>query len=431
MSNGEKLLIRAKRIGITTVVATVLLWSFPVPAQTALEDSIASRTRPLSDPIGMVVGPYDSFLLFPKFIVDTEFTDNLFAEKADKSADISVVFKPSIEVTSDWDNHNLKFMATAEQAKYLDNIDENSLDYSFNLSGGLDALEKSNLNAGLSLIKSHQDRGDPDDITGGFETEITEITDSTTATVRLGGLYNEDVILVKLDIKADRIDFEDAGDTENDDRDRIEVKTTARLGYEWVPGSTAFVEASYDLRHFDTSVDDSGFKRSSRGFEVLLGNTLDLTAVTFVELGVGFIRQTFGSQPTGIPNIGPTQGFSFTGSLVWNPTDLVTLTGNMRRQVRETTAVDAASAFTSTFELKADYGPLEELLLSTKATLSIESFDGIDQVDKVLTFELGGKYFLGAYFIAEAKYTYENRLADDSAGSFVNNGLIISLTARF
>lgn len=414
---------------MTAVVAVFLFWSIPVPAQTALEDSIASRTGPHTQPIGMVVGPYDSFLLFPKFVLETEFTDNLFSVETGKSADMAFVFKPSFELSSDWDNHSLKFSAKASQAKYIDNVEENALDYGFDISGRLDALGKSNLSASLILDKDHQDRGDPDDdVAGVFESEIT---DFTTSTIKLGGLYNEDVILVKLDVKADRIDFDDSGNTNNDDRDRITVKTTARVGYEWVPGSTAFVEASYDLRHFDTSVDDEGFKRSSRGFEILFGNTLDLTSVTFAELGVGFIRQTFGDQPPGTPNLGPTQGFSFKGSLIWNPTDLMTITGNLRRQVRETTIPGAASAFTSSFELKVDYGLLEELLLSAGAKLDLETFDGIGRLDKLLKFELGGKYFIGTFFIADAKYTYEERFADDPGGSFVNNVLIFSLTARF
>ncbi|MCH7782247.1 outer membrane beta-barrel protein, partial [candidate division KSB1 bacterium] len=237
--------------------------------------------------------------------------------------------------------------------------------------------------------------------------------------------------LVKLDIKADIIDFDDAGTTNNDDRDVIEITTTARVGYELVPGSTAFVETTYDFREFDTSIDDSGFKRSSRGVEVLLGGTLDISAVTFVELGVGYIKQTFDDQPLGRAKLGPTQGFSFKGSLIWNPTDLMTITGNIRRSVRETTLPGAASAFTSTFELKADYGLLEELLLSAGAKLNLESFDGISRSDELVKFELGAKYFIGRYFIANAKYTYEERFADQPGGSFVNNVLNFSLTARF
>lgn len=431
MRNGDggKLLIQLKRIGATAVVAAFLFWPLPVTAQTALEDSIANRTGPHTQPIGMVVGPYGSFLLFPKFVLDTEFTDNLFSVDSGKSADVAFVFKPSFEVSSDWDNHSLKFTARAAQSKYIDNIEENSLDYGFEIGGQLDALEKSNLTASLIFDKKHQGRGDPnDDVAGVFEEELTNFN---TLTVKFGGLYNEDAILVKLDVKADSIDYDDAGTTDNDDRDLVKLKTTARLGYEWVPGSTAFVETSYDLRHFDKAVDNAGFKRSSRGFEILLGNTLDLTSVTFAELGIGFIRQTFGSQPTGIPNIGPTQGISFKGSLVWNPTDLITITGNLRRQVNETTIPGAASAFTSSFELKADYGLLEELLLSAGAKLNLETFDGIDRMDKSLKIDLGGKYYIGPHFIAAAKYTYEERFADDPGGSFVNNSFILSLTARF
>ena len=414
---------------MTAVVATFLLWSIPVPAQTALQDSVASRNRPHTDPIGMVVGPYGSFLLFPKFVLETKFTDNLFSVDSNTTADAAFVYKPSFDLSSDWDNHSLKFLAKVEQVKYIDNIDENSLDYSFNISGRLDVLEKSNLSASLAFDKGHQGRGDPDDdVAGVFETELTEFT---TSTIKLGGLYDEDVILLKLDVKADLIDYEDAGTTNNDDRDRIEVKTTARAGYQWVPGSTAFVEASYDLRQFDASVDDSGFNRSSRGFEILLGNTLDISAVTFVDLGVGFVRQTLDDPPTPAQKLEPTQSLSFKGSLIWNPTDLMTITGKLRREIKETTIPGASSALVSSFGLKVDYGLLEELLLSAGANLNLETFDGIDRSDKLLKFVLGAKYFIGPFFIADAKYTYEERFADDSGGSFVNNGLIFAVTARF
>ena len=138
-------------------------------------------------------------------------------------------------------------------------MEENFLDYDFGVTGRLDVLDKSNLTASLAFQKSTQSRGDvDDDVAGVFETEQTT---STKSTIQIGGLYHEDVYLVKLDFNLDLIDFEDAGTTDNDDRDRIGFKSTARVGYEWVPGSTAFIEASLDIRHFDKAVDNSGFKR--------------------------------------------------------------------------------------------------------------------------------------------------------------------------
>ena len=153
--------------------------------------------------------------------------------------------------------------------------------------------------------------------------------------------------------------------------------------------------------------------------------------MTFVELGVGFVRQTFGDQLPPVQQLGPTQGISFKGSLIWNPTDLMTITGNLRREIKETTIPGASSAFTSSFGLKLDYGLLEELLVSAAANLNLETFDGVDRTDKLLKFEFGAKYFIGPFFIADAKYTYQERFADDPGGSFVNNGFILSLTARF
>ena len=266
---------------MAAVVATFFLWSLPVGAQTALQDSIASRTRPHTNPIGMVVGPYGSFLLSPEFTLDTQFTDNVFSVESGKLADVFFSLKPKIDLRSDWVNHSLNFSSGAIQTKYIDNVEENFLDYDFGVTGRLDVLDKSNLTASLAFQKSTQSRGDvDDDVAGVFETEQTT---STKSTIQIGGLYNKDVYLVKLGYNLDLIDFDDAGTTDNDDRDRIEFKSTARVGYEWVPGSTVFVETTYDIRHFDTAVDNNGFKRSSRGYEFLIGNTLDHSAVTFAE----------------------------------------------------------------------------------------------------------------------------------------------------
>ena len=417
---------RLNRLAIAMALA--VSWACPAAAQTALDDSIRKRPRPEYDPIGIVVGPADSFLLFPKFELGTEFTDNLFSAENGEAADFATIFKPSFEIRSDWVNHGLQISGKVEHTRYYDNNDENSLDYGLAVQGRLDALANSELTASLSFDEKHQDRGDPDDDVGGvFESEQTIFR---VTTLKLGGKYNEDAILLKLDVKVDRSDFDDAGATNNDDRDRVEVETRARIGYEWVPGSTAFIEVAVDIREFDDEVDDNNFKRSSRGYEVLLGNTLDLSGVTFAELGVGFVRQNFSDQLAGTPNLGPTQGVSFKGSLVWNPTDLLTVTGKLRREVRETTIAGASSAFTSTFELGVDYGMLENLIFGAKSKFSIESFDGIDQEDKVIEFELDAEYLIGPNVVVKAEYRFEDRIADTPGGSFVVNTFMLSLVAR-
>ena len=194
-------MIRAKRVGATAAAAILLFCSLPVSAQTALEDSIANRTGPHTKPIGMVVGPFGSFLLFPKVTLENQYTDNLFSEEADKNADIAFVLKPSFTISSDWDNHAVNFSATAAQARYIDNVDENSLDYGFDLNGRLDALTKSTLTAALVFDKKHQDRGDPDDDVGGVHRHLRLLLYLLPdAPFRVGlqttGVYQDEIVVV-------------------------------------------------------------------------------------------------------------------------------------------------------------------------------------------------------------------------------------------
>jgi hypothetical protein len=163
---------------------------------------------------------------------------------------------------------------------------------------------------------------------------------------------------------------------------------------------------------------------------VLLGNTLDLSGVTFAELGVGYIRQNFPNQPAGTPNLGPTAGISFKGKLVWNPTDLLTVTGQARRKVKETTVPGAASAFTSSFELGVDYDMFENFIVGAKARYDIETFDGIDQTDTVTNLALDAQYFIGPNFLAKAEYGFKKRVPDTNGGGFTTNTVMVSFVVQ-
>jgi hypothetical protein len=86
---GRIALIRVCRVGVAALVFAALgSVAVPAVAQTALEDSVKKRPRTGFSPIGLVVGPYDSFLFFPKFETVAKVTDNLFADTVGKKADL-------------------------------------------------------------------------------------------------------------------------------------------------------------------------------------------------------------------------------------------------------------------------------------------------------------------------------------------------------
>ena len=116
--------------------------------------------------------------------------------------------------------------------------------------------------------------------------------------------------------------------------------------------------------------------------------------------------------------------------LLWNPTDLMTLTGEARREVRETTVAGASSAFTSAFSLKADYELLTNLILNGLVYYDIEDFEGIARQDEFLRLGIGARYLIGRNVVVEAGYEFEDRDSDAVGDSFTENMLKLSLFVK-
>lgn len=392
---------------IAAAIAVILGSYGAAEAQTALADSVAKRARPDLDPIGIVMGPADSFLFFPKLTVEVERTNNLFRAETDTRSDEILLISPEFTLRSDWDLHTAALKVKATRAKHRDNGSENWIDYEAALDGRIDVVEKARLNGLLKFSRKHEDRGSPDDP----DQDAPALYH--VGRLELTGTYNLDAILLRSRFRLLRSDYRDSGAVNNDDRDRFEYNLRSRAGYEWIEGSSVFVEISGDLREFDDVLDDDGVNRSSEGYELLLGNTLDLSGVLFAELGLGYRSQTFDDA-----DLKRAEGFSFLGKLVWNPTDILTVKGLVRRLVRETTVTGASSTFTSRFELSADYELLHNVILDAAAKFELQDFRGIDREDELLQLKAGAKYLIGPNFTAGAKFLFEERRAEVADGSY-------------
>ncbi len=424
----KPVLARARTTARAVLVVTALVGvSGETVAQTALEDSIARRSRPDYDPNGIVFGPAGSFLLFPRLELDVEHTDNLFKVENGEVSDEILLIKPSVVMRSDWDRHALSLGVSATGALHSDNDAEDWYDYRLDLGGRLDVLDSGKLTGAAAFRRGHEDRGSPDDAAQ------DEPTIFHVGVLGLIGEYYVDVVSLRLEFTTERRDFRDSGPVNNDDRDRFEFELRGRAGYEWVPGSTAFIEAALNVREYDEETDDNGFMRSSDGFEVLLGNTLDLSGVTFAELSLGYLRQEFDDAA-----LDAAEGFSFGGKLVWNPTDLITITGRLRREVRETTTTQlqggerrgASSVLTSAFKLTADYEFLDNLILDAQAGFDFEDFQGIDREDQLLKLGFGGRYLIGRNLYAGARYAFEDRDSDIAGEGFTVNSFRVFVTTQ-
>jgi hypothetical protein len=245
----------------------------------------------------------------------------------------------------------------------------------------------------------HEKRGDPDD--PGVAVAPIVFHEGT---AKLGAEYGGDPVLLRGGLESTVLDFQDSGAFDADERDRIEHRANFRVGYEFVPGTTIFLEGKGNLRRFRNGHDNLGFRQNSQGYEVLLGGTWDVSGVTFAEFGVGFLSQSYDEAA-----FSTIRAFNASGKLVWNPTDLLTVTAKLERTVRETQEVGVAGILTSRFNAMVDYEFMESTVLSLGFGYQLGDYRGGDRVDHGYSAKLGAKYLINRNLFSEFAIQYDRR----------------------
>jgi hypothetical protein len=397
------------------MAALVAIGSDPARAQTALDDQVrASYPPPEYKPIGVDLGMGDSLLLFPKAEVRVTHTDNLFREGSGRIADQIVTFAPSLDLRSDWDNHAFEAGVRVVYARHVENPDENYIDVVGRLRGKIDITEDDLIDLEASHGRLHEERGSIDDV------DEQEPTIFYLTTGKLIAQHQGGAVLLRATGKVDRLDFTDNGPVDNDDRDRVESELRLRAGYEIVEAVQPFVEVAVNDRTFDRATDTDGIRRGSDGWEVLAGNTFDVSAVTFAEAAVGYRRQTFDEAA-----FEPVSGLTFNGRAVWNPTDLMTFTLRVERQIQETTSVTSSAITSTDATIGLDYVPLDNLLATTRLGYGEDDFEGQGGTDKRWRFEFGLEYLVGSNYVLGASYVQSRRVSSDDADDFIANDVIV------
>ncbi len=418
---------------ISTRVASCWLLLLIIPAAQAQQlqygETVTSRQRPELDPLGIRAA---GFLIYPSLAVSEQYNDNIRADvDGEEVDDFITVIRPGVKVNSDWNNHALNFRADANIAKYADNGDEDYENYTFGTDGRLDITRNQSLFANALYSHLTQNRGDPDDPRGRFQTEYDLYT--------ITGGYNHrfNRLSVRLEGAGAQYDYDDVtaddGSTiDQDVRDRTDAIGTLRAAYELSPGYSAFLLGSYNNRSYDIERDpDDGTQRSSDGYEVALGAELALTGVTTGELYVGYRSQFYDD-----PNLDTIDGITGGASIYWNVTTLTTITGKVERTVEDTTFITnvgrtpASGYFRTRYGFIVDHELLRNLLLQASLFGIQEDFSGIDRTDDRLLATVGATYLMNRYLDLSIGYRYTDRSSDISDNDFSQNTATLTLNVK-
>jgi hypothetical protein len=417
----------------------------PALSQTAKQSSVTAQARPDYDPIGLQLGTLlsiafggpeegyealNSFLVFPKFAVESEYTDNVFNAETDKVSDKIISFKPSLNITSDWVNHALAVSGEATVGRHFKANNENFEDYKGSVKGRLDVAAQSNITAGITHERRHEGRGAPDDPGVTFGPTVSFDT-----TFELDGEFSTDPLIARVESSAKRTDVLDNGSINNDDRDVWKLVIRPRLGYESFEDTALFVQPGFTAHVFDVKVDDDDINNDSQEYELLVGLTYDFGEVTFLDIAVGVAHTRFDD-----PAFKPITTPSFEETLIWNVTELVTITSKARRTssfsvARNDPTFLTRSSVTTTmsFQLAADWEARDNLLVNARAGVSSSDFEGEEtdgteaRQDNEFTFGLSARYLIGQNVFASAEYSLTKRDSNEVGSSFTTNRFLMRL----
>ena len=385
-------------------------------------ETVTGRKRPELDPLGVRAG---AFLVYPKLQLEESYSDNIFADKDDKKSDFITRIRPSLRIDSDWNNHAVSLEGGADVRRYMDYTDENFEDFYFSVSGRVDVRRSTNVRARARYRLLHSDRGSPDDERGVEPTEF----DVFSAEVK--GFHNFGRVNVTLGGTFDKFDYDDVARTgldpiNNDDRDRDDVEGSLRVGYEIVPQYEAFVRGAYNLRDYDSDVDDNGLNRDSDGFDIVAGVEVDFGGLVFGDFFAGYKYQDFDD-----PLLNTVQGPTVGADITWTVTPLTTVVGRVSRQIRETTRTGVSGRFLSSVGLTVDHELRRDLLIGADARFIHDDFEGGDRTDLIYQAGVNIKYMMNRYFYVSGGYDFRMRDGESSTDDFTENNFLIRLQAQF
>jgi len=384
-----------KRIIITSVVIVPLL-SLSLSTVNAAEG-----TGNDYQPLGIKIG---GFKLDPSFEIENEWNDNIFQSQTEVVDDFIFHLRPSVNVISDWSVHELAFSARADVAQYATNDAENTEEYFFDVSGRLDILKDSFAQVDVSYANQSEDRGSPDSVAGSIEpTEYQTFS---------GG--------VLLEHKTNRLKFSLSNDfnhTEykngqsqlfaiiNDGRNRWDNTSTARVGYEINSGYEAYVLGSYNFVDYDRLT--SGIERSSEGYEISTGVTLDFTGKLIGDFYIGYREQSYDASV--LDTIGDITGGI---GLQWMPTTLTTVNTGLDRSIQETTQGTSSGSFVTALSASVDHELMRNFLLNASAGYTFTEFEGgNEREDDSYNVGLSAKYLFNRNVFAKMGYGFSSRSA--------------------
>ena len=382
------------------------------------------------DPPGIRLG---GFMLYPSIELVEMYNDNVFATTNNQVGSLVTVIQPRVELRSNWNNHALNLFALGAFGFYHGASSENYQDFAVGGTGRLDIQRNWYLFGGASFSRKHEERGTPN---VQFGPEPNEYFDST---ANVGYYQKFNRVFLRLEARWENFSYTNNkslnifGVVNNENRNRNEFTESLRVGYEFVEGTELWVQGGLNQRLYDTRIDNTGFERSSSGWDVVIGATVDLGGITQLEGFAGFRSQDYRDV-----RLSDIRGAIFGLSGTWNPYQPLFIKPYVRRTIEETNVAGYSGYWSTLAGVNVDYRFRPNIRVVAGAAIGWDDYRLTGQVpgtpartDRYLVLEVALQYRPTENFFVGPTYQYTNRDSDVAGLDYGRNVFMLRGGAQF
>jgi len=404
------------------VIAGLLMLSTGLASAQAV--GVLDRDRPAYDPKGIPLG---GFRLYPKLNFDTGFDDNVF-RLATGQSDWYFRETPTVRLQSQWGQHLLEFFGGIDNYNYSRFSSLDLTDWNVGGAARYDIMRGAAIAVTSTYGEYHEPLYSPNTVgnqisPNKYHKEHSEIT----------GSYQPNRIGLGAGVSLDRLTYASApllggGLLNNADRNEDQYQAYVRGFYDFSPGYTAFVKASYDGRTFEQYFDRSGFHRSSNGFKVDGGVDLQISNLIDGEVYAGYLEQHYAQNvPKPLNNIA---GLDFGGQLNWYPTPILTVHLSAAHLVSDVVISGVSASRDEAGKLSADYELGYNLIAQAYGAYTHSHLQGSSRSDNYPSAGINLRYLMNEYLSADLGYDYGERSSNLASANYQDNTVTLRLTGH-
>ena len=361
----------------------------------------------------------------PKLDLSGQYDDNVFRTTYNASGDVLAIAEAEISVQAASETNPYGIYLRARTDQYRTYTSENSVQYTAGVWGMSEIGEHIKASAAAGLERLVDPRGSSENLRVG-----TGAVTYTRSRVNVEAVTSGLPIYGYQSITYDDYIYGQSGGVDNRDRNRQELTSRTRIGYELSDATLAFAEIALNQRDY-ARLSYDGYDHTSQGYRVLAGLHYEMSDITFLDISAGFLQQSYRDR-----RFATVSDPAASISLGWRPFDPLLVSINLDRRVDESDLVGTSGILTNTLDVRFDYDLAANLMAGARLGYATADFETLTigaakPSDSTTQYGFDLRYLFNPHLHGYAGYASIQRKSNRLGLAYRNNQVSLGVSSQW